>query len=732
MENKIKQLYKFVFDKAREVQHKTLSGEQIDGKAVWNSIEVKIKDIKLDINLEYNHSLYELYEKMDKIIEKYDLASNEFNPITNHFFLQLKNLVKTKSNFIIYINRVLQIAYNAGQLSVLLENNKLNDDIKQFTLQNNMLDLDTYVSTDNQNIINMKIHDHIISDVIADSNANSIQKGGNLYKLKYLKYKQKYLELKKILLGGVDVDLTVLYANVGADNVYDDSYKKMPYCQQTGTQIKDYEHREGNFSPIDPKEISELSLDNLKNAINKLIKQDIDVLMFCEFCFSQLHALIEYLNGTDTTNKYDILLIGQKRDDIIYGIINDSGVYKTDRDKIAINGYHPDATTPYGDKLGIDGYFKCFGYIYKKEKLIFNYDETRRQNRINNSNVERFKLNINEIDTLSKQDIYTGGISTSTPGNITVGRKLHICKIHDYDHKGNTRNFSPVIVECITQFSGLANFTVNGKSISMFVPHFSGIMEDTHWVTQYINLLKRMQILETNNKIIMIGDFNVRKEGKPEYYNTNKDNKDLIRIPSTNTIHPLIKQVSGENTLYLDKYMQISPEIIAQPQLNGNFVSAHKFIKLTLRIPDVEQPVPAVRAVPTVPEVPIQQLPWARRTQPVQPAQPAQPVPAQPVPAVRAVQPAPAAEPEILTFKRKIKDLQNLPDKKDYFEWKTANGIINYNLDKIINSQGYKNTNFWRKVCNFICHGTNIKCPFIDDNNLEEIKDALITRIKKK
>ena len=183
MENKIKQLYKFVFDKAREVQHKTLRDEQIDGKAVWNSIEVKIKDIKLDMNLKYNDSLYELYEKMDKIIEKYDLASNEFNPITNHYFLQLKNLVKTKSNFIIYINRVLQIAYNAGQLSVLLENNKLNDDIKQFTLQNNMLDLDTYVSTDNQNIINMVIHDHIMSDVI--------QKGGNSYKQKYLKYKTK-------------------------------------------------------------------------------------------------------------------------------------------------------------------------------------------------------------------------------------------------------------------------------------------------------------------------------------------------------------------------------------------------------------------------------------------------------------------------------------------------------------------------------------------------------------
>ena len=646
------------------------------------------------MNLKYNDSLYELYEKMDKIIEKYDLASNEFNPITNHFFLQLKNLVKTKSNFIIYINRVLQIAYNAGQLSVLLENNKLNDDIKQFTLQNNMLDLDTYVSADNQNIINMVIHDHIISDVITDTNADSIQKGGNLYKLKYLKYKQKYLELKKILLGGVDVDLTVLYANVGADNVYDSSHtpKKMPYCQQTGTQIKDYEHREKNFSRIDPKEISELSLYNLKNAIDKLIEQDIDVLMFCEFCFSQLYALIEYLNKEkDREYKYDILLIGQKRDDDFYDVINDSGVLKTnDRDKIAINGYHPDATTPYGNKLGVDGYFKCFGYIYKKDKLIFNFDETLRQNKIDNSDNDIYQVKIDRIDTLSEQHIYIGGKTTQT--DIRVGRNLYISKIYDYTHGGKTTIRTPVIVECITQFSGLANFTVGGKSISMFVPHFNGTITDNHWDAQYINLLKRMQILETNNKIIMIGDFNARKKSHPKYYNTIKH---TIPIPPRNPFHSFITQVFGEHTLYLNKYMQISPpESIDQPKLNDNFVSAHKFIKLTLRIPDVEQQVPAASAVSAQPPQPAPQPSWR---QPPQPApQPSWRQPPQPA---HTAQPAKSSK---FIFNEREYDLKNIHSFNNFVP-------------------------LWIKVCNIV------SCSdFITQKNVVEIRKKLTTIIKEK
>jgi hypothetical protein len=195
MENNIKQLFSFVYNKGRDIQYKTLNGEQIDGKSVWNSIEKKVKNIIILDEIKYNDSLHSIYEKMDKIIEKFDIANNEYNPVANHFFLQLKNLVSTKSNFIIHVYRILQIAYNAGQLSILLENKKLNEEISEFVLQNNMLDLDTYVSKDNQKNISMNIQDHVMDDVLDDVE----QKGGytDNYKKKYLKYKQKYLNLKK-------------------------------------------------------------------------------------------------------------------------------------------------------------------------------------------------------------------------------------------------------------------------------------------------------------------------------------------------------------------------------------------------------------------------------------------------------------------------------------------------------------------------------------------------------
>jgi len=132
---------------------------------------------------------------------------NEFKIISNHFFMQLKNLVTTKSNFKIQLNRVLQLAYNIGQLSIflqkLIENKedfkeeeriKLNE-IHQIVMEHRLDVLDTYISIENQNKINK-----ILKDIYFDFNDIIQQDGGNIhnFKEKYLKYKQKYLKLKKI------------------------------------------------------------------------------------------------------------------------------------------------------------------------------------------------------------------------------------------------------------------------------------------------------------------------------------------------------------------------------------------------------------------------------------------------------------------------------------------------------------------------------------------------------
>ena len=163
------------------------------------------KDIQVD-ELEYNETLKPIYELMDKIIDKYEMKDNEFKIISNHFFMQLKNLViKPESYFIIKLNRVLQLAFNMGQLSVFFQNIKKYDknlqkqikDIKKFVKTNKLNKLDTFISNENQKIINSFLPDTDFNFNDVDDLLKTNQKGGyKNYKEKYLKYKQKYLELK--------------------------------------------------------------------------------------------------------------------------------------------------------------------------------------------------------------------------------------------------------------------------------------------------------------------------------------------------------------------------------------------------------------------------------------------------------------------------------------------------------------------------------------------------------
>jgi len=185
--SKLKKLFRNVYDTARDVQNKEQNNEKIDGRAIWNEIEGRVKGIDIE-GLEYREELKPIYEKMDRVIDKYEMRDSEMVPISNHFFMQLKNLVDKKSNFQIKINRVLQIAYNIGQLSIFIERNKLPRDIVDFVKEHNLFDLDTYISLENQQIISERY--------LRDFN------GGSYYYSKYLKYKTKYLQLSNIQNGG--------------------------------------------------------------------------------------------------------------------------------------------------------------------------------------------------------------------------------------------------------------------------------------------------------------------------------------------------------------------------------------------------------------------------------------------------------------------------------------------------------------------------------------------------
>ena len=183
--SKLKKLFRNVYDTARDVQTKEQNKEDIDGRVIWNEIQGRVKHIDIK-GLEYRKELKPIYEKMDHVIDKYEMRASEMVPISNHFFMQLKNLVDTKSNFQIELYRILQIAYNIGQLSIFIERGKLQQDIVDFVEEHKLLDLDTYISLENQQIINERYLRYFNIDM----------KGGSYYYSKYLKYKTKYLQLK--------------------------------------------------------------------------------------------------------------------------------------------------------------------------------------------------------------------------------------------------------------------------------------------------------------------------------------------------------------------------------------------------------------------------------------------------------------------------------------------------------------------------------------------------------
>ena len=146
----LKKLFRNVYDTARDVQR-----EKKNGREIWNEIQATVKHIDIK-GLEYREELKQIYEKMEVIIDKYNMRASEMVPISNHFLMQLKNLVDAKSNFHIELYRVLQIAYNIGQLSIFIERDKLPRDIVEFVKEHNLFDLDTYISLENQQIGVMK------------------------------------------------------------------------------------------------------------------------------------------------------------------------------------------------------------------------------------------------------------------------------------------------------------------------------------------------------------------------------------------------------------------------------------------------------------------------------------------------------------------------------------------------------------------------------------------------
>ena len=89
--------------------------------------------------------------------------------------------------------RLMQIAYNAGQLKAAYNDEIYTPELKQYYKENNLDNIETYMDLESLQLLNDEITKEMMASVKALHNVD--MKGG--YKKKYFKYKNKYLELKK-------------------------------------------------------------------------------------------------------------------------------------------------------------------------------------------------------------------------------------------------------------------------------------------------------------------------------------------------------------------------------------------------------------------------------------------------------------------------------------------------------------------------------------------------------
>ncbi len=170
----LKKLFNQVIDIGYNVQKNQVK----DGRAVWQQIEKNVVDILLDNKYKYNENEI-FYEDIDKLGISQD---NEFNPVVNHFLLQLKNLVLNKSkNLYVESHRLFQIAYNLGQLKYKYEHNDITQHMKNVIDKNmNIFMLEKYVCVDvidqldKSQVFNTVLFDNIILDEQKEGSHNNL------------------------------------------------------------------------------------------------------------------------------------------------------------------------------------------------------------------------------------------------------------------------------------------------------------------------------------------------------------------------------------------------------------------------------------------------------------------------------------------------------------------------------------------------------------------------------
>lgn len=194
MINKIRTLFQAIFELAVIIQFKEQNSYPVDGRGVWKQIEELVEKITQSFGKYTSLDLENFCKKVKAVDDELHLSVDEMNPKSNHFLLQLCNLPYKKSGGEILLNRVMQLALNAGQLYVFYKVGSLNYKIKE-VIDPKIFTPEFYLSEQQMTSINEAITDEKFDQLI--NKLMDLEKeltGDSKYFKKYMKYKLKYLD----------------------------------------------------------------------------------------------------------------------------------------------------------------------------------------------------------------------------------------------------------------------------------------------------------------------------------------------------------------------------------------------------------------------------------------------------------------------------------------------------------------------------------------------------------
>ncbi len=209
----MEKLFNKVIDYGYLVRSKNAQG--INGLVAWNNIKPLISSVDVNCDWKINRVLDEvissdLQQIYDYVHDELGMKGDEHDDQSDHdlweryhYFLQLIRIPNLTRKLTLL--KLCQVAYNIGQLLCHIDSSDpidrkiFNSKVKHYYDSNNLASLTSYIDVMGCELDEEQANKLIYQIDIMIKTINE-QTGGNsnsIYKTKYLKYKNKYLQLKK-------------------------------------------------------------------------------------------------------------------------------------------------------------------------------------------------------------------------------------------------------------------------------------------------------------------------------------------------------------------------------------------------------------------------------------------------------------------------------------------------------------------------------------------------------